>query len=131
MLPTRNNQNRRRHLMEGGNAGARRPITEETDLHRAQVIHEAKKNSLVKKWSPVLSKCREVGSHKFGLMAAILENQFKHNNPENRSVIFEDQTTTANIADFTRFALPLIRKSYPNEPASQLDFLHPISLRSF
>lgn len=127
MLPTRNNQNRRRHLMEGGNAGARRPITEETDLHRAQVIHEAKKNSLVKKWSPVLSKCREVGAHKFGLMAAILENQFKHNNPENRSVIFEDQTTTANIADFTRFALPLIRKSYPKLISDNLVGVQPMS----
>ena len=35
-------------------------------------------------------------------------------------MILEDQTTTANIADFTRFALPLIRKSYPKLIADNL-----------
>lgn len=106
---------------------ARRPINEQVDVHKAQVLHEAKKNSLVQKWSPVLSKCREVKSEKLGLMAAILENQFRHNNPENRSVILEDQTTTANIADFTRFALPLIRKSYPKLIADNLVGVQPMS----
>jgi hypothetical protein len=113
------------HLAKG--ASTRRPINEETDLHKAMVIHESKKNGLVKKWSAVLSKCREVTPQKFGLMAAILENQFQHNNPENRSVIFEDQTTTANIADFTRFALPLIRKSYPKLIADNLVGVQPMS----
>lgn len=131
MLPTRNRAGlpgnaRRRHLVEGAGAG-RRPITEETDLHRAAVLHESKKNALVKKWSPVLGKCREVTPQKFGLMAAILENQYKHNNPENRSFITEDQTTTANIADFTRFALPLIRKSYPKLIADNLVGVQPMS----
>ena len=124
MLPTRSAK--RRHLVEGANTG-RRAITEETDLHRAAVLHEGKKNQLVKKWTPVLNKCREVGSQKFGMMAAILENQFKHNNPDNRSTIFEDQTTTANIADFTRFALPLIRKSYPKLIADSLVGVQPMS----
>jgi hypothetical protein len=127
MLPTRNaNQARRRHLVEGAGAG-RRPINEVADPHRAQLLHESKKNTLVKKWTPVLGKCREVTPQKFGLMAAILENQFKHNNPENRSMILEDQTTTANIADFTRFALPLIRKSYPKLIADNLVGVQPMS----
>jgi hypothetical protein len=102
-------------------------MTEETDPHKAQVLRESKKNQLVKKWSPVLQKCKEVGTKKFGLMAAILENQFNHNNPGNRSVILEDQTTTANIADFTRFALPLIRKSYPKLIADNLVGVQPMS----
>jgi len=124
MLPTR--QKRRRHITEGRGQG-RRPITEETDLHKAAIIHEGKKNRLVGKWSPVLSKCREVPQKKFGLMASILENQFNTWNPENRSVILEDQTTTANIADFTRFALPLIRKSYPKLIADNLVGVQPMS----
>jgi hypothetical protein len=132
MLPTRRNaavatsRRQRRHLTEGTNAG-RRPITEETDPHRASVIHESKKNQLVKKWSPILHKCREVGQKKFGLMASILENQYNAWNPEGRSIIFEDQTTTANIADFTRFALPLIRKSYPKLIADNLVGVQPMS----
>jgi hypothetical protein len=48
-------------------------------------------------------------------------------NPEKRSLIFEDQTTTANIADFTRFALPLIRKSYPKLIADNLVGVQPMS----
>ena len=124
-LPTRRGRApQRRHLTEGASG---RPLNEETDLHRAGVLHEAKKNQLVKKWSPVLSKCREVTQSKFGLMAAILENQYNAWNPENRSVILEDQTTTANIADFTRFALPLIRKSYPKLIADSLVGVQPMS----
>lgn len=132
MLPTRTNTQRsrvqqgRKHLMESGN-NVRRPITEEVDMHRAAVLHESKKNLIVKKWSPVLSKCREVSPQKFGLMASILENQHNHWNPKNRSIILEDQTTTANIADFTRFALPLIRKSYPKLIADNLVGVQPMS----
>ncbi len=119
-------QQQRRHLTEGATQ-QRRVITEETDLHKAAVIHESKKNQLVRKWSPVLGKCREVGPQKFGLMAAILENQYNCWNPEKRSMIFEDSTTTANIADFTRFALPLIRKSYPKLIADNLVGVQPMS----
>jgi len=132
MLPTRQKSRfartgRRQQLVEGRQTRGRRPITEETDLHKASVIHEAKKNQLVRKWSPVLGKCREVPQQKFGLMAAILENQYNAWNPENRSIILEDQTTTANIADFTRFALPLIRKSYPKLIADNLVGVQPMS----
>lgn len=116
----------RRHLAEGANRGGRL-MTEETDLHKAAVLHESKKNSLVRKWSPVLGKCREVNQQKFGLMASILENQYNAWNPEKRSLLFEDQTTTANIADFTRFALPLIRKSYPKLIADNLVGVQPMS----
>jgi hypothetical protein len=133
MLPTRQAKQQRfagggrRTLAEGAGTG-RRPITEgATDLHQASLIHEGKKNQLVSKWSPVLRKCREVPQQKFGLMAAILENQYNSWNPENRSVILEDQTTTANIADFTRFALPLIRKSYPKLIADNLVGVQPMS----
>jgi len=127
MLPTRQQRfGGRQHLVEG--AAGRRPITEgASDMHQASVIHESKKNQLVKRWSPVLKKCREVSPQKFGLMAAILENQYNCWNPENRSVILEDQTTTANIADFTRFALPLIRKSYPKLIADNLVGVQPMS----
>lgn len=116
----------RRHLTEGASKTAR-VMTEETDMHKAAVLHESKKNQLVRKWSPVLGKCREVGQQKFGLMASILENQFNAWNPEKRSMLFEDQTTTANIADFTRFALPLIRKSYPKLIADNLVGVQPMS----
>ena len=122
-LPTRT---QRRHLTES-RGGNRRMLTEETDLHKASLISEGKKNALVRRWTPVLEKCREVPRQKFGLMASILENQFNNWNPANRSIILEDQTTTANIADFTRFALPLIRKSYPKLIADNLVGVQPMS----
>jgi len=117
------NKSNGQHLAGGQN----RFITESADLHRAAVLNEGRKNTLVKKWTPVLSKCREVAKSKFGLMASILENQFNAWNPGNRSMILEDQTTTANIADFTRFALPLIRKSYPKLIADNLVGVQPMS----
>src|SRR5271166_5771054 len=119
MLPTRQ---ARRTMIESNNRtnGA-------TDLHQASVLNEATKNRLVKKWSSVLSKCREVPQKKLALMAAVLENQFNHFNPSNRSFLLEDQTTTANIADFTRFALPLIRKSYPKLISDNLVGVQPMS----
>jgi len=121
MLP-RSSARQGRHITEG-----RRPAAAQNDLHRQSVIHEGKKNQLVGKWSAVLNKCQEVPKAKFGLMASILENQFNAWNPEKRSMILEDQTTTANIADFTRFALPLIRKSYPKLIADNLVGVQPMS----
>lgn len=97
------------------------------DLHKEAVIHESRKNQLVRKWSPVLGKCKEITPKKFALMAALLENQHNHWHPGNRSAIFEDQTTTANISDFTRFALPLIRKSYPKLISDSLVGVQPMS----
>lgn len=134
MLPTRSArrpqvQQQRRHLVESANRGRVGGTLSETtgDMHQAAVLHESKKNLLVKKWSSVLTKCKEVGPKKFGMMASILENQHNAWAPQNRSMILEDQTTTANIADFTRFALPLIRKSYPKLIADNLVGVQPMS----
>jgi hypothetical protein len=88
---------------------------------------EGKKNKLVNRWNPVLRKCLEIPAQKFGLMAAMLENQYAAWDPKNRSAIFEEATTTGNIADFTRFALPLIRKSYPRLIADNLVGVQPMS----
>jgi len=132
MLATRQNRartpRRAQHLTESRQqVNAPRTITEASDPHRASVLYESRKNQCVKKWAPVLSKCREVPQQKIGLMAALFENQYKAWNPEGRSIIFEDQTTTANIADFTRFALPLLRKSYPKLIADNLVGVQPMS----
>lgn len=91
------------------------------------LLIESRKNKLVDRWKPVLAKCREVNPSKFGLVSAMLENQNNHSNPKNRSVLFEDATTTGDIADFTRFALPLIRKSYPKLIADNLVGVQPMS----
>lgn len=102
-------------------------VSEDKDPRSAELMLEGKKNALVKKWSPVLKRCGEVPSKKFGLMAAVLENQMNHNDPSRRSPILEDATTTGDIADFTRFALPLIRKSYPKLIADNLVGVQPMS----
>jgi len=128
MLATRSNQiPQRRHLAEGRTPANPRMISEASDPHRAAVLYESRKNQCVKKWAPVMRKCREISPQKMGLMAALFENQYKAWNPEGRSIIFEDQTTTANIADFTRFALPLLRKSYPKLIADNLVGVQPMS----
>jgi hypothetical protein len=57
----------------------------------------------------------------------MMENQYNAWDPKNRSVILEDATTTGDIADFTRFALPLIRKSYPRLIADNLVGVQPMS----
>lgn len=119
---------KRRQLMEGGGGRARGSVmTETTDLHQAAVLHESRKNALVNKWSSVLSKCKEITPKKLGLMASLMENQYNAWNPSNKTTIFEDQTTTANIADFTRFALPLLRKSFPKMISDNLVGVQPMS----
>ena len=102
-------------------------ITEANDTHKQAVIAESKTNQDVKKWAPVLMKTREVPRKKLGLMATLLENQHKAWDPKNRTVLFEDVTTTGNVADFTRFALPLIRKSYARLIADSLVGVQPMS----
>lgn len=97
------------------------------DPHRASVIYESRRNLMVRKWAPCLQKMREVPQKKFGLMAAILENQHNAWDPRGSKLLFEDMTTTANIADFTRFALPLIRKSYPKLISDNLVGVQPMS----
>jgi len=102
-------------------------LTEQSDPHSQAVLTESRKNANVKKWAPVLNKCKEVSRNKLGLMAAILENQHQAWNPKQRSVLFEDVTTTGNVADFTRFALPLIRKSYARLISDNLVGVQPMS----
>lgn len=102
-------------------------VTEGSDPHKQAVLLEGKRNQLVGKWTPVLQKCKEVPRKKLGIMAALLENQRNAWDPQNRTVLFEDMTTTGNIADFTRFALPLIRKSYSKLISDNLVGVQPMS----
>jgi hypothetical protein len=91
------------------------------------LLAESKKNEQVRRWAKVLNKMPEVKSNrKMGLMAAIMENQYAHMKG-GKGVLFEDATTTNNIADFTRFALPLLRKSYPKLIADNLVGVQPMS----
>lgn len=102
-------------------------ISEDSSVIKEQMLlRESAKNQMVKRWSPVLRKCKEIESSKFGLISQLLENQFRHWDPKNRSVLLEDATTTGDIADFTRFALPLIRKSYPKLIADNLVGVQPM-----
>ena len=102
-------------------------LIESKDAHVQAVMLESKNKALVSKWSPVLKKCREIPRKKMQLMATILENQHTAWDPSNRHVLFEDVTTTGNIADFTRFALPLIRKRYAKLIADSLVGVQPMS----
>jgi len=88
---------------------------------------EAKKNEMVKRWAPVLGKMPEVQPNKYGLMSALLENQHKAMEGKGSSLLFEDAMQTGNIADFTRFALPLIRKAYPKLISDNLIGVQPMS----
>lgn len=97
------------------------------EARQESILRESRKNQLVKKWAPVLRKCKEVKPSKFGLLATMMENQYNCWDPKGRSMILEDATTTGDIADFTRFALPLIRKSYPRLIADNLVGVQPMS----
>jgi len=97
------------------------------EMRQESILRESRKNQLVKRWQKVLRKCKEVKPQKVPLMAALLENQFNYWNPQNRNLLLEDATTTGDIADFTRFALPLIRKSYPKLIADNLVGVQPMS----
>lgn len=121
MLVVKKNQNIR-HSVPG-----RSVVTESADPHVAAINAAGNKSILVKKWSSVLHKCREVPKYKMSNFATLLENQFNAWSPDRRRLIFEDSTTTANIADFTRFALPLIRKSYAGLIADNLIGVQPMS----
>lgn len=105
-------------------------VLAEEQFRQQQLATEARRHKLVQRWKPVLEKCHEVPKQKFGLMATILENQFNHSGLDGNSrsrMLFEDATTTGDVADFTRFALPLIRKSYPRLIADNLVGVQPMS----
>ena len=95
------------------------------EIREAKLLVESKRNQLVKRWSPVLRKCVEIPPSKYALLACMLENQQQHQS--RRSPIFEEATTTGDIADFTRFALPMIRKSYSRLIADNLVGVQPMS----
>jgi hypothetical protein len=88
-------------------------------------------NSLVKKWSSVIRKCPEIPSHRLPNFARLLDNQHKvmegAGNPNGFGLITEDVTSTNNLADFTRFALPMIRKSYAKLISDNLVGVQPMS----
>jgi hypothetical protein len=102
-------------------------LNEEQQKREQRLLFEGKRNQLVKKWSPVLSKCREIPAEKYHLISAMMENQYDAWDPKKKNVIFEEATTTGNIADFTRFALPMIRKSFPRLIADNLVGVQPMS----
>ena len=120
---------RSQHLATAQKVTDRKTITENYREYRGErLMLEARKNETVQKWAPVLSKCLEVVPEKYALMAAILENQHRHmGGKKGSSLLFEEATTTGDIADFTRFALPLIRKSYPRLIADNLVGVQPMS----
>jgi hypothetical protein len=111
------------HLVDAGR-GRGQVIQEEREK---LLLRESKKNAMVNRWAPVLRKCKEITPQKYGMMAALMENQLQQWDPKNRNVLLEDATTTGDIADFTRFALPLIRKSYPRLIADNLVGVQPMS----
>lgn len=110
-------------------AGGQAPARSRPNFNDSQLMLEAERNELVSKWAPVLGKCREIPRSReaLGFMAQLFENQMKQYDPRRRSPIFEDATTTGDIADFTRFALPLIRKSYPRLIADNLVGVQPMN----
>jgi hypothetical protein len=61
---------------------------------------------VVKRWNSVLRKCQEYSEDQYESLAQLLENQY------NAWVDHNDLTSGAtDIADFTRFALPVVRKA--------------------
>jgi hypothetical protein len=94
-------------------------------VREQRLLVESKRNKLVNRWAPVLRKFVEVPPSKYALMSTMLENQQAHQGK--RSPIFEEATTTGDIADFTRFALPMIRKSYARLIADNLVGVQPMS----
>ena len=102
-------------------------VSESNNINNGLLLLEAKKNANVKRWAPVISKMPEVPPSKYALMATLFENQYKAMDGKGSTMLFEDAFQTGNIADFTRFALPLIRKAYPKLIADNLIGVQPMS----
>lgn len=94
-------------------------------------ILESQNHGLVKKWEKVIKKCPEIPRHRLATFARLIDNQHKimesNANHNGFGLISEDVTTTANLADFTRFALPMIRKSYAKLISDNLVGVQPMS----
>lgn len=66
--------------------------------------------AVVKKWEPVLVKCKDVGEEMYPLLAQTLENQFLHHQAT-ASILGEDAHQA--LEDFTRFSMPIVRNTVP------------------
>jgi len=78
---------------------------------------------LVSKWGKVLQKLGGIKQKQWSNVAMLLENQHKYINKRfkgKRSLLMEDQTTTGDIADFTRFSLQVLKKTYSKLIADNL-----------
>lgn len=103
--------------------------------HEQMIAEDSRRYQLVKHWSKVLNKMPECTKSpgKANLMATLLENQYnqyKHypnTVPHTSKILTEDAVSTGDIADFTRFALPLIRKSYARLIADDIVGVQPMS----
>jgi len=100
-------------------------------LHEQTILDLGRTNTLVGRWGNALRKMPELqgSKSKLGLMAYMLENQYNYvkGKEGSKTLLSEDATTTGDIADFTRFALPLIRKSYAKLIADNLVGVQPMS----
>ena len=99
--------------------------------HKDYRVITEESHSLVKKWASVIKKCPEIPKHRLPTFARVLDNQYKimegRGNGNGFGLITEDVTTTNNLADFTRFALPMIRKSYAKLISDNLVGVQPMS----
>jgi hypothetical protein len=103
--------------------------TPDTKSNPDLIAESAKTNTLIKKWEKVIAKCPEITSKKRGNFARILENQLTSMRQSRNGfgLITESMTTTNDMADFTRFALPMIRKSYAKLLADNVVGVQPMS----
>lgn len=84
----------------------------------------ATQSVLIKKWMPVIKKM-EVPKNSHRTVATLLENQNKYINSQFKrkgrsGILMEDQTTTGDIADFTRFSMQVLKKTYAKLIADNL-----------
>jgi hypothetical protein len=85
----------------------------------------ALQGQLTKKWAPLLKKnFSDVPQKNWRNVAILLENQNKYIQKKfgrkGATLLAEDLTTTGDIADFTRFSLQVLRKTYAKLIADNL-----------
>lgn len=96
------------------------------------LVAESQNSQLVKKWGRVINKCPEISKKRRANFARLLDNQLSIMESYQRAsngfgLITEDITSTSNLADFTRFALPMIRKSYSKLIADDIVGVQPMN----
>ncbi len=75
---------------------------------------------LAGKWAPLLRGIND--PYKRGVTAILIENQVRH-----MRKIQEDDTRTSNIAYFTKFIFPILRKVFPNLIANEIVSVQPMT----